>query len=119
MPEFTESVITNHFIKGRLRLDHFKDGKTLITLGGKEITFRKKGSKSFGYVKKLPFLVISAVFFSNSHQSSFYEQSLFVVISFFMYITTMGCAQKVAHYIINKKCSKSFYVRFHSPHVRF
>lgn len=45
VPEFTESVITNHFVKGRLRLENLQDGMTLTTLGGKEITFKRKGSK--------------------------------------------------------------------------
>ncbi|CAH1108997.1 unnamed protein product [Psylliodes chrysocephalus] len=41
VPEFTENVIVNHFVKGRLKQDLIKDGDTVKTLGGKEIIFRK------------------------------------------------------------------------------
>ncbi|XP_056631324.1 transforming growth factor-beta-induced protein ig-h3 [Diorhabda sublineata] len=41
VPEFTESVIVNHFVKGRLKQDLIKDGEIVKTIGGKEIVFRK------------------------------------------------------------------------------
>lgn len=41
VPEFTESVITNHFIKGRLKQDNIQDGQVAKTLGGKEVVFKK------------------------------------------------------------------------------
>lgn len=41
VPEFTESVITNHFMRGRLKQDNIKDGQIVKTLGGKEIIFKK------------------------------------------------------------------------------
>lgn len=41
VPEFTESVIVNHFVKGRLKQDLIKDGEVVKTIGGKEIVFRK------------------------------------------------------------------------------
>ncbi|CAG9854830.1 unnamed protein product [Phyllotreta striolata] len=44
VPEFTESVIVNHFVKGRLRQHLIKDGEIVKTLGGKEIVFRKTPS---------------------------------------------------------------------------
>nr|CAD7590216.1 unnamed protein product [Timema genevievae] len=45
VPEFTENIIVNHFIKGNLHQDSIKDGQTAMTLGGQEITFTRK----FGY----------------------------------------------------------------------
>nr|CAH7756434.1 unnamed protein product [Callosobruchus chinensis] len=44
VPEFTESVIVNHFIKGRLRQDDIKDGQIVKSLEGKDIIFRKTPS---------------------------------------------------------------------------
>ncbi|KAL3281719.1 hypothetical protein HHI36_004923 [Cryptolaemus montrouzieri] len=41
VPEFTESVITNHFVRGRLKQDNIKDGQIVKTLGGKEIIFKR------------------------------------------------------------------------------
>ncbi|XP_066147960.1 periostin [Euwallacea fornicatus] len=41
VPEFTESVIVNHFVKGRLKQDTIKDGQVVQTLGGKDIHFRR------------------------------------------------------------------------------
>ncbi|CAH0557354.1 unnamed protein product [Brassicogethes aeneus] len=41
VPEFTESIITNHFVKGRLKQDIIKDGQTVKTIGGREILFKK------------------------------------------------------------------------------
>lgn len=41
VPEFTESIIVNHFVKSRLKQDILKDGETMTTLGGKEIFFKK------------------------------------------------------------------------------
>lgn len=41
VPEFTESVIINHFVKGRLKQEDIKDGQTAKTLGGREVVFRK------------------------------------------------------------------------------
>ncbi|XP_072377102.1 periostin [Diabrotica undecimpunctata] len=41
VPEFTESVIVNHFVKGRLKQELIKDGEVIKTIGGKEIVFRK------------------------------------------------------------------------------
>lgn len=41
VPEFTESIIINHFVKGRLKQDTIKDGQAVKTLGGREIVFKK------------------------------------------------------------------------------
>ncbi|CAH1368674.1 hypothetical protein MTP99_010151 [Tenebrio molitor] len=41
VPEFTESIIINHFVKGRLKQDTIKDGQLVRTLGGREIVFKK------------------------------------------------------------------------------
>lgn len=41
VPEFTESVIVNHFVKGRLKPDNIKDGQVVETLGGREIAFKR------------------------------------------------------------------------------
>ncbi|KAK6622611.1 hypothetical protein RUM43_008453 [Polyplax serrata] len=41
VPEFTESVIINHFISENLRQDNIKDGQTVKTLGGREIVFTR------------------------------------------------------------------------------
>ncbi|KAJ8969668.1 hypothetical protein NQ317_002695 [Molorchus minor] len=41
VPEFTESVIVNHFVRGRLKQEMLKDGQVVKTLGGKEISFKK------------------------------------------------------------------------------
>lgn len=41
VPEFTESIMINHFVKGNLRQDKIKDGQTAVTLGGREIVFSK------------------------------------------------------------------------------
>ncbi|KAJ8960998.1 hypothetical protein NQ318_020302 [Aromia moschata] len=41
VPEFTESIIVNHFVKGRLKQETLKDGQVVTTLGGKEIVFKK------------------------------------------------------------------------------
>ncbi|KAK9872298.1 hypothetical protein WA026_017100 [Henosepilachna vigintioctopunctata] len=41
VPEFTESIITNHFVRGRLKQDNLKEGEIVKTIGGKEIIFRK------------------------------------------------------------------------------
>ncbi|XP_075214572.1 transforming growth factor-beta-induced protein ig-h3 [Lycorma delicatula] len=44
VPEFTESVLLNHFINANIHQDQIKDGQTFKTLGGKEVTFSKKSS---------------------------------------------------------------------------
>ncbi|XP_018568871.1 uncharacterized protein LOC108909119 [Anoplophora glabripennis] len=44
VPEFTESVIVNHFVQGRLKQETIKDGDVVKTLGGKEIVFKKAPS---------------------------------------------------------------------------
>ncbi|ERL93456.1 hypothetical protein D910_10747, partial [Dendroctonus ponderosae] len=41
VPEFTESVIVNHFVKGRLKQETIRDGQVVHTLGGKEILFKR------------------------------------------------------------------------------
>ncbi|GJQ66831.1 hypothetical protein Trydic_g7866 [Trypoxylus dichotomus] len=41
VPEFTESIITNHFVKGKLKQDGIKNGQVMKTLGGQEIVFKK------------------------------------------------------------------------------
>ncbi|XP_060517009.1 transforming growth factor-beta-induced protein ig-h3 [Cylas formicarius] len=41
VPEFTESIIINHFIKGRLKQNSIQDGQAVRTLGGREIVFKK------------------------------------------------------------------------------
>ncbi|KAJ9594501.1 hypothetical protein L9F63_014113, partial [Diploptera punctata] len=42
VPEFTEEIIINHFVKGNWRQDNIKDGQKLTTVGGREITFGKQ-----------------------------------------------------------------------------
>ncbi|XP_049854558.1 transforming growth factor-beta-induced protein ig-h3 [Schistocerca gregaria] len=42
VPEFTESIMINHFVKGNLRQNKIKDGQTAVTLGGREIHFSKE-----------------------------------------------------------------------------
>nr|CAD7444248.1 unnamed protein product [Timema bartmani] len=44
VPEFTETIIVNHFVKGNLHQDSIKDGQTAMTLGGQEITFARKSN---------------------------------------------------------------------------
>ncbi|XP_067003374.1 periostin [Anabrus simplex] len=41
VPEFTEMILTNHFVHGNLRQDNIKDGQKAVTLGGKEIEFSR------------------------------------------------------------------------------
>lgn len=41
VPEFTENIITNHFVKGRLKQDSIIDGQIVQTLGGRDIIFKK------------------------------------------------------------------------------
>lgn len=41
VPEFTESVIINHFVKGRLKQDNIKNGQKMKTVAEREIVFRK------------------------------------------------------------------------------
>ncbi|KAL1490359.1 hypothetical protein ABEB36_013070 [Hypothenemus hampei] len=41
VPEFTESIIVNHFVKGRLKQDAIKDGQVVPTLGGRDIHFKR------------------------------------------------------------------------------
>lgn len=41
VPEFTESVIENHFVQGRLKQDTIKDGQVVRTLGGRDILFKR------------------------------------------------------------------------------
>ncbi|KAL0274146.1 UNVERIFIED_CONTAM: hypothetical protein PYX00_006639 [Menopon gallinae] len=41
VPDFTESVIINHFIPGNLRQESIKDGQKVKTLGGREIVFTR------------------------------------------------------------------------------
>lgn len=41
VPEFTESVIINHFVRGKLKQDGIKNGQVMKTLGGREIVFKK------------------------------------------------------------------------------
>jgi hypothetical protein len=45
VPEFTEDIIINHFVKGNWRQDNIQDGQKLKTLGGREIIFGRKGEK--------------------------------------------------------------------------
>nr|CAD7571943.1 unnamed protein product [Timema californicum] len=46
VPEFTDNIIVNHFVKGNLHQDSIKDGQTAMTLGGQEITFARKPNSS-------------------------------------------------------------------------
>lgn len=41
VPEFTETVIINHFVSGRLKQDAIQNGLRARTLGGRDIVFRK------------------------------------------------------------------------------
>jgi len=41
VPEFTESIIINHFVKGKLKQDAIKTNQAYKTLGGRDITFKK------------------------------------------------------------------------------
>ncbi|XP_031342994.1 uncharacterized protein LOC116170630 [Photinus pyralis] len=50
VPEFTESVIINHFVKGNYLQDDVKDNQIVTTLGGRQIVFRK-----------IPFLMVNGV----------------------------------------------------------
>ncbi|KAF5303168.1 hypothetical protein FQA39_LY10081 [Lamprigera yunnana] len=50
VPEFTESIIINHFVKGNYRQEDLKDDEAVNTLGGKQIVFRKT-----------PFLMVNGV----------------------------------------------------------
>ena len=43
VPEFTEEIIINHFVKGNWRQDLIKHGQKLTTVGGREIVFGKQG----------------------------------------------------------------------------
>uniref|UniRef100_T1HD74 FAS1 domain-containing protein n=1 Tax=Rhodnius prolixus TaxID=13249 RepID=T1HD74_RHOPR len=45
VPEFTEGVLMNHFIKGNIRQDHLTGKLTVKTLGDREITFIKSAGK--------------------------------------------------------------------------
>ena len=45
VPEFTEDIIINHFVPGNWRQETISDGQTVKTLGGREITFGRKGEK--------------------------------------------------------------------------
>uniref|UniRef100_A0A8D8ZTE4 Transforming growth factor-beta-induced protein ig-h3 n=1 Tax=Cacopsylla melanoneura TaxID=428564 RepID=A0A8D8ZTE4_9HEMI len=42
VPEFTENVLTNHFIRGNVRQDLITDGQVLKTLGGLDLVFKKQ-----------------------------------------------------------------------------
>ncbi|XP_054284150.1 transforming growth factor-beta-induced protein ig-h3-like [Macrosteles quadrilineatus] len=44
VPDFTENVLTNHFVPQNIRQEQIKDGQTFKTLGGQEIVFHKKGA---------------------------------------------------------------------------
>nr|XP_018901841.1 PREDICTED: transforming growth factor-beta-induced protein ig-h3 [Bemisia tabaci] len=44
VPEFTESVLMNHFVKDNIHQDQIKDEQKFKTLGGKEVIFQRKGS---------------------------------------------------------------------------
>ncbi|KAK4879967.1 hypothetical protein RN001_008113 [Aquatica leii] len=50
VPEFTENVIINHFVKGNFKQDDLKDDEAATTLGGQQIVFRKT-----------PFLMVNGV----------------------------------------------------------
>ena len=45
VPEFTEDIIINHFVQGNWRQETITDGQKVKTLGGREITFGRKGEK--------------------------------------------------------------------------
>ncbi|PSN48007.1 hypothetical protein C0J52_18582 [Blattella germanica] len=45
VPEFTEEIIANHFVKGNWRQDSIKDGQKLTTLGGREIIFNRQETR--------------------------------------------------------------------------
>lgn len=47
MPEFTETVIVNHFVPGNIRVADIKDGLTVKTLGSREIFFTKTRKNFF------------------------------------------------------------------------
>ncbi|GLV46183.1 uncharacterized protein CBL_02900 [Carabus blaptoides fortunei] len=44
VPEFTENVMINHFIRGNLRQENIRDGQIAKTLGGREVVFRKSST---------------------------------------------------------------------------
>ncbi|KAF5294189.1 hypothetical protein FQR65_LT10900 [Abscondita terminalis] len=50
VPEFTENVIINHFLKGNFRQEDLKDGEIATTLGGQQVVFRRS-----------PFLMVNGV----------------------------------------------------------
>lgn len=43
VPEFTEDIILNHFVRGNWRQDTISDGQKVTTLGGRDITFGRRG----------------------------------------------------------------------------
>nr|CAD7426879.1 unnamed protein product [Timema monikensis] len=49
VPEFTDTIIVNHFVKGNLHQDSIKDGQTAMTLGGQEITFARRRAPLTGF----------------------------------------------------------------------
>lgn len=57
VPEFTENVIVNHFLKGNYKQETIKDGEIAYTLGGREVLFRKIRKKSLSinyyFVKRI------------------------------------------------------------------
>lgn len=44
VPEFTENVMINHFVRGNLHQENIHDGQIAKTLGGKEVVFHKTPS---------------------------------------------------------------------------
>ncbi|XP_021939131.1 transforming growth factor-beta-induced protein ig-h3 isoform X2 [Zootermopsis nevadensis] len=42
VPEFTEDIILNHFVRGNWRQDTISDGQKVTTLGGRDITFGRR-----------------------------------------------------------------------------
>lgn len=53
VPEFTESVIINHFIKGKLKQDNMESGRVAKTLGGREVVFKQARR----YFTNVPFFI--------------------------------------------------------------
>lgn len=42
--EFTDNVLSNHFVPQNIRQEQIKDGQVFKTLGGQEVVFHKKGN---------------------------------------------------------------------------
>lgn len=74
VPEFTECIIKNHFVHGRLKQEMISDGQIIKTLGNQEIVF-KKTRRYFQIITKTTQILIQRIYLRNSifHNYLFYE----------------------------------------------